>query len=93
MLASVNPSETPPSGRLSYHEFYCDDFEPREHYRPLWEHIRKAGQSSLADKAAQSHLAMRTEGVTFTVSGPHPLDTLVGVAVRAVTRGSTGPQR
>jgi uncharacterized circularly permuted ATP-grasp superfamily protein len=67
MLATANATNTLPSGRLSYHEFYRDDFEPREHYRPLWEHIRKTGQSSLADKAAQSHLAMRTEGVTFTV--------------------------
>ena len=28
-----------------YNEFYGHNFEPREHYRPLWEHIRQVGQS------------------------------------------------
>ena len=55
------------SGRMPYHEFYLDDFAPRDHYTPLWEHIRKTGQSALGDKAQAAHLALRTEGVTFTV--------------------------
>jgi uncharacterized circularly permuted ATP-grasp superfamily protein len=53
--------------RIPYHEFYLDDFEPREHYRPLWEHIRKTGQSTLGSKVHEAHLALRSEGVTFTV--------------------------
>ncbi|MGH7370200.1 MAG: circularly permuted type 2 ATP-grasp protein [Candidatus Methylomirabilaceae bacterium] len=52
---------------MPYHEFYRDDFEPRDHYRPLWEHIRKAGQSALAGKAREAQLALLTEGVTFAV--------------------------
>ena len=59
--------ETPSSSRVPYHEFYRDDFAPREHYAPLWEHIRRAGQSELGTKAQAAHLALRTEGVTFTV--------------------------
>ena len=62
MLATTNSNDTPSSGRMSYHEFYRDDFEPREHYRPLWEHIRKTGQSSLADKAAQEGAVGRVAG-------------------------------
>jgi uncharacterized circularly permuted ATP-grasp superfamily protein len=53
--------------RMPYHEFYLDDFEPRAHYMPLWEHIRRTGQSALATKAHEAHLALQTEGVTFTV--------------------------
>jgi uncharacterized circularly permuted ATP-grasp superfamily protein len=56
-------------GEIAYHEFYCDDFEPRDHYRPLWEHIRKAGQSLLSDKSREAQLALHSEGVTFTVYG------------------------
>ena len=54
-------------GAAAYHEFYRDDFEPRAHYRPLWEHIRKAGQALLSDKVSEAHLTLHTEGVTFTV--------------------------
>jgi uncharacterized circularly permuted ATP-grasp superfamily protein len=54
-------------GELAYHEFYRDHFEPREHYRPLLEHIRRTGQSLLSDKAREAQLALHTEGVTFTV--------------------------
>ncbi len=54
-------------GAAAYHEFYRDDFEPRAHYRPLWEHIRKAGQSQLSDKVHEAALTLNTEGVTFTV--------------------------
>src|SRR5262249_16773987 len=50
-----------------YNEFSGDNFEPRDHYRPLWEHIRQVGQSTLAAKAREAHLALHTEGVTFTV--------------------------
>jgi uncharacterized circularly permuted ATP-grasp superfamily protein len=59
----------PSVGEVAYHEFYRDDFDPREHYRPLWEHIRRAGQSLLSDKNREAHLALRTDGVTFTVYG------------------------
>jgi uncharacterized circularly permuted ATP-grasp superfamily protein len=52
---------------MPYHEFYLDDFRPRSHYQSLWEHIRQAGQNVLAEKARDSHLALHTEGVTFTV--------------------------
>jgi uncharacterized circularly permuted ATP-grasp superfamily protein len=54
-------------GAAAYHEFYRNDFEPRAHYRPLWEHIRKAGQVLLSDKVREAHLTLNTEGVTFTV--------------------------
>lgn len=64
MLAG-NPAEQ--LSQTPYHEFYLDDFEPREHYRPLWEHIRKTGQSILAAKAQEAHLALHSEGVTFAV--------------------------
>jgi uncharacterized circularly permuted ATP-grasp superfamily protein len=53
--------------RMPSHEFYLDDFEPRPHYRSLWEHIRRMGQHALATKAQELQLAMRTEGITFAV--------------------------
>lgn len=52
---------------MPYHEFYLDDFAPRDHYRPLWEHIRSVGQSTLGNKVHEANLALRSEGVTFTV--------------------------
>ncbi len=55
--------------RMPYHEFYLDDFEPRPHYKPLWDHIRHTGQNALASKAHEAHLALQAEGVTFTVYG------------------------
>jgi len=55
--------------RMSYHEFYADDFSPRNHYRLLWDHIRAAGQSALEAKVHESTMALQTEGVTFTVYG------------------------
>ena len=61
------PTESPSNDRTPYHEFYLDDFEPRHHYRPLWEHIRRTGQSALASKVHEANLALRSEGVTFTV--------------------------
>ena len=64
MLAGGAVDQAP---RMPYHEFYLDDFEPRPHYQPLWEHIRRMGQNALATKAQELHLAMRTEGVTFAV--------------------------
>ncbi|NCA73073.1 MAG: circularly permuted type 2 ATP-grasp protein, partial [Sphingobacteriia bacterium] len=51
----------------AYHEFYRDDFQPREHYVPLWKHIQRAGQRGLALKAREAHLALHNEGVTFTL--------------------------
>ena len=56
-------------GEAAYHEFYRDDFEPRPHYQPLWEHIRRAGQSLLSEKGREAHWALQTDGVTFTVYG------------------------
>jgi uncharacterized circularly permuted ATP-grasp superfamily protein len=53
--------------RIPYNEFYLDDFQPREHYRMLWEHIRAAGQNALGTKVREASLALRTEGVTFTL--------------------------
>ncbi len=52
---------------MAYHEFYSDNFLPREHYRPMWEHIQGTGQQMLGAKAREAHLALHTEGVTFTV--------------------------
>jgi uncharacterized circularly permuted ATP-grasp superfamily protein len=51
----------------AYHEFYQEDFRPREHYLPMWEHIQRTGQHLLSDKAREAHLTLHTEGVTFTV--------------------------
>jgi uncharacterized circularly permuted ATP-grasp superfamily protein len=33
----------------------------------MWEHIQRTGQHLLGDKAREAHLALHTEGVTFTV--------------------------
>ena len=55
--------------RTPYHEFYADDFTPREHYRLLWDHIRATGNNALEAKAHESQLALQAEGVTFTVYG------------------------
>ena len=55
--------------RTPYHEFYADDFTPRDHYRLLWDHIKATGNSALEAKAHESQLALRAEGVTFTVYG------------------------
>ncbi len=52
---------------LAFHEFYQDDFRPRDHYLPMWEHIQKTGQHLLGDKSREAHLSLHTEGVTFTV--------------------------
>jgi uncharacterized circularly permuted ATP-grasp superfamily protein len=67
------PAQTPAGpGRgagqsMAFHEFYRDDFRPREHYLPMWEHIQRTGQHLLGDKAREAHLTLHTEGVTFTV--------------------------
>jgi len=55
--------------RTPYHEFYADDFTPREHYRLLWDHIKATGNNALEAKAHESQLALQAEGVTFTVYG------------------------
>ncbi|MFZ0791748.1 MAG: circularly permuted type 2 ATP-grasp protein [Chromatiaceae bacterium] len=52
---------------MAYHEFYQDDFRPRDHYLPMWEHIQTAGQQMLGAKARDAHLTLHTQGVTFTV--------------------------
>jgi len=63
----IDGAPGPSFGELAYDEFYRDHFEPREHYKPLWDHIRRAGQSLLADKCREAEYALHTEGVTFTV--------------------------
>ncbi len=65
MLQTTTGSTTQTT--MPYHEFYRDNFEPRNHYRPMWEHIRRTGQNELAAKAHEAHLTMHTDGVTFTV--------------------------
>jgi uncharacterized circularly permuted ATP-grasp superfamily protein len=55
--------------RTPYHEFYADDFTPRDHYRLLWNHIKATGNNALEAKAHESQLALQAEGVTFTVYG------------------------
>ncbi len=55
--------------RNPYHEFYSDDFTPRDHYRLLWDHIKATGNNALEAKAHESQLALQAEGVTFTVYG------------------------
>ncbi len=52
---------------IAFHEFYGDDFRPRDHYLPMWEHIQIAGQQMLRAKTRDAHLALHSEGVTFTV--------------------------
>jgi uncharacterized circularly permuted ATP-grasp superfamily protein len=68
-LRSFDPRPAAPgtAPAQAYHEFYQDDFRPREHYLPMWEHIQRTGQHLLGDKAREAHLALHTEGVTFTV--------------------------
>jgi uncharacterized circularly permuted ATP-grasp superfamily protein len=67
-MAAIS-SDTSRKPRISYHEFYTDGFTPREHYRPLWEHIQSVGQNAFEAKAHESQLALHAEGVTFTVYG------------------------
>ncbi len=50
-----------------YHEFYAEGMEPRAHYAPLAEHLRKTGPADLEAKHRQAMLTLHTEGVTFTV--------------------------
>lgn len=61
------PFENPTLGEQAFNEFYADSFEPRPHYRALWEQIRLMGAATLAAKSREVQLALRTEGVTFTV--------------------------
>ena len=48
--------------RISYHEFYADDFTPREHYRLLWDHIKATGQNSLEVRPTSRSLPSRRKG-------------------------------
>ena len=68
-MASPGSTTRTSFGEAAYHEFYHDDFEPRAHYRPLWEHIRRTGQSLLSEKRREAHWTLQTDGVTFTVYG------------------------
>ena len=68
-MASPGSATRTSFGEAAYHEFYHDDFEPRAHYRPLWEHIRRTGQSVLSEKRREAHWTLQTDGVTFTVYG------------------------
>ncbi len=56
---------------MAFHEFYRDNFLPREHYKPMWEHIQHTGQHMLGTKSREAHIALHTEGVTFTVYSDH----------------------
>lgn len=58
---------TPPPKSVAYHEFYEEDLRPRDHYLPMWDQIQHAGQNVLDAKSREAHLALHTEGVTFTV--------------------------
>jgi uncharacterized circularly permuted ATP-grasp superfamily protein len=58
---------SPPPETVAYHEFFQDDFRPRDHYGPMWDHIRHTGQHVLDAKSREAHLTLHTEGVTFTV--------------------------
>ncbi|MBK1640324.1 hypothetical protein CKO12_00185 [Chromatium okenii] len=64
MHPAQESSTAPPT---AFHEFYQDDFRPRDHYLPMWEHIQVTGQQMLGAKAREAHLALHNEGVTFTV--------------------------
>ncbi|WP_041603985.1 circularly permuted type 2 ATP-grasp protein [Thioflavicoccus mobilis] len=50
-----------------YHELYDETQAPRAHYAAMWEHIERTGRSLLDAKTREAHLALQTEGVTFTV--------------------------
>ncbi|NCA70322.1 MAG: circularly permuted type 2 ATP-grasp protein [Sphingobacteriia bacterium] len=61
-------SQTPVAVQaMAYHEFYQDDFRPRDHYRPMWDHIQTTGQQILDAKSRDAHLTLHTDGVTFTL--------------------------
>jgi uncharacterized circularly permuted ATP-grasp superfamily protein len=57
----------PPPEPVAYHEFFQDDFRPRDHYAPMWDHIRQTGQQVLETKSREAYLSLHTEGVTFTL--------------------------
>ena len=65
LQSRVHPA--PPPRPAAYHEFYRDDFRPRDHYEPMWDQIRHTGQRILDAKSREAHLSLHTEGVTFTV--------------------------
>jgi len=48
--------------RMAYHEFYADDFTPREHYRPLWEHIRATGRAPWRRRPMSPNWRCRLKG-------------------------------
>lgn len=58
---------TSPPESIAYHEFYQDDFRPRDHYAPMWDQLQRTGQHILEAKSREAHLRLRTEGVAFTV--------------------------
>ena len=64
MATKTNSSSTLPP---PFHEFYSVGNKPRPHYRRLWENMQRSGLENLAAKAREAHLALHTEGVTFTV--------------------------
>jgi uncharacterized circularly permuted ATP-grasp superfamily protein len=64
---SSSQTAAPPPRPVAFHEFYGDDFRPRQHYLPMWEHIQHTGQNLLDAKSREAHLTLHTEGVTFTV--------------------------
>ncbi len=54
-------------GARAYHELYQDDYRPREHCLPMWEHIQRTGQHLLGDRAREAHPTLHTQDVTLTV--------------------------
>jgi uncharacterized circularly permuted ATP-grasp superfamily protein len=68
----LDPVANPSLGEQAFNEFSGDSFEPREHYRPLWEQMRRMGAATLAAKSREVQLALHTEGVTFTVYKDSP---------------------
>ena len=56
------------SAGLPYHEFYLDDFEPRAALpAAVGAHPARPARAPSATKVREANLALRSEGVTFTV--------------------------
>lgn len=66
-MSSSSFLAAPSFSELSFHEFYAQNFKPREHYELLWDHIQSLGKDGLDQKSREAILALITEGVTFTV--------------------------
>ncbi|HXJ34727.1 MAG TPA: circularly permuted type 2 ATP-grasp protein [Candidatus Eisenbacteria bacterium] len=65
-MSPLGGTPLPSRAADAYDEFYRGDAVPRDHYRPLWDHLRDGGHAALAARARATHVALRSEGVTFT---------------------------